>query len=165
MVANAIVSPKFYTEQPPDFAPTLVERESAKRLTLRLRINNSWTIPQWFSKSVEQLKDLLKLAPGWDGYGAEPISRVAFHNAVRFLATFPSLIPPPQIVPTSEGGIQLEWHKQPVNVEIEFSPDDSIRAYYPDRRSEPIEEELTIDELLLANNLVNVIASLPLSRE
>ncbi len=39
----------------------------------------------------------------------------------------------PSAVPTVRGGLQLEWHRQGVDVEIEFGVDDSASAYAKER--------------------------------
>jgi hypothetical protein len=59
---------------------------------------------------------LRALKPGWDSYGAPPISPDAIASARAWLAGV-------QIVPTSHGGVQLEWHRHGVEVEVEFSAD------------------------------------------
>jgi hypothetical protein len=72
-----------------------------------------------FQKSVEAVADLLNLPPGWNSYSAKPIARENARRAIRLLDEFlKSDTPPPSIVPTVRGGIQLEWHTRGVNVEI-----------------------------------------------
>lgn len=70
---------------------------------------------------VRKLWSLLRLEPGWDSYGACPISPRAVETALAFLAQTAS-VPRPSIVPTVRGGIQLEWHDGRIDVEIECLP-------------------------------------------
>ncbi len=47
--------------------------------------------------------------PGWDGYGANAISRRTVARAIAFLLTIPSSVPGPDIVPEPTGTIAFEW--------------------------------------------------------
>ena len=40
--------------------------------------------------------------------------------------------PPPSVVPTWEGGIQVEWHRNGVDFEIEAGPSGSIDFFFKD---------------------------------
>ncbi len=55
------------------------------------------------------LEELAKLKPDWDGYGALPIAPEGFLNARTFLARTPRGMLTPEISPTSNGTISLEW--------------------------------------------------------
>ncbi|GEM_PF-5566421 len=48
---------------------------------------------------------------GWDGYGAEPVSRDALAEIKKLLKFLPSYLPIPHIVPEPTGAIGLEWRK------------------------------------------------------
>jgi hypothetical protein len=69
---------------------------------------------------------ILALPPDWDGYGSPPIHPGAVAAAARFLAALPDDIPRPHIVPMSYGRVQLEWHRGPVSLEVEFVPDGGL---------------------------------------
>lgn len=56
--------------------------------------------------------ELASLSEGWDGYDAYPISDAAL-AVVRAL----------HVVPTCNGGIQIEWHANGWDVEVEVSKD------------------------------------------
>lgn len=47
---------------------------------------------------------------GWDGYDAEPITREAVVRTLNLLHLLPESISPPDLVPSPEGEISLEWH-------------------------------------------------------
>ena len=38
--------------------------------------------------------------------------------------------PPPSVVPTYEGGVQVEWHRNGVDLEIEISPDGEAEYFF-----------------------------------
>ena len=60
---------------------------------------------------------LLALKPNWDSYGAPRISRDAI-STIEHFAT----------VPCSDGGIQLEIHRNGFDIEIEVGPDGAIQG-------------------------------------
>ena len=49
-----------------------------------------------------------------------------------------SQTPPPSVVPTWEGGLQVEWHRNGVDLEIEVSPSGNIEYFFasPDEERE-----------------------------
>ena len=60
---------------------------------------------------------LLALKPNWDSYGAPRISRDAISTIEHFAA-----------VPCSDGGIQLEIHRDGFDIEIVVGPDGTIQS-------------------------------------
>jgi hypothetical protein len=94
------------------------------------------TASQRVQAAIHQASDLVRLADGWNSYRAKSVSPKAIHHATRFLREADSLIsnlPAPSIVPTVRGGLQLEWHRQGVEIEIEFGVDDSASWYAEER--------------------------------
>lgn len=47
---------------------------------------------------------------GWDGYDAEPITREAVVRTLQLLYLLPESISPPDLIPSPEGEISLEWN-------------------------------------------------------
>ena len=45
-------------------------------------------------------------------------------------------VPPPSIVPTWEGGVQVEWHRNGVDLEIESMPSGEIEFFFNDQSME-----------------------------
>lgn len=66
-----------------------------------------------------KLDELRTLQPGWDGHGAPPIDERAIVTAHRFGAHFDRDYM--GITPTSLGGIQLEWHRDGYDIELEIA--------------------------------------------
>ena len=77
---------------------------------------NTATSLQSFVKSVGQVVGLLDLREGWNSHSAKPVEA---RNAVRAVELLFQLretgAPPPVVVPTVRGGIQLEWHANGVD--------------------------------------------------
>ena len=60
---------------------------------------------------------LFALGPNWDGYGGKPITPAAVKTIEHFAA-----------VPCSDGGIQLEIHRDGFDIEIVVGPDGTIES-------------------------------------
>ena len=74
-----------------------------------------------------KLNELAALPNDWDTYGASRITQKAIDAATIFLNVL--YIDDgfrPQIVPTSRGGLQFEWHQNGYDIEIEFDADGVI---------------------------------------
>ena len=74
-------------------------------------------------RTIRQAEKLLRLPRGWNSYCAKPISSDAVGKATAFLLRFDALVPnlaAPAVVPTVQGGLQLEWHGHGVDIEVEF---------------------------------------------
>jgi hypothetical protein len=63
----------------------------------------------WLEVTHVIMETIGSLAANWDGYGARPISSTVCTNAKRFLAVNPSTMSSPDITPTSNGTLNLEW--------------------------------------------------------
>lgn len=82
------------------------------------------------AKSIAELEALLDLEPNWDSYGAHPVRSSAFVQAIRLLAAvLATPVRRPSIVPTPEGGIQLEWHEPDADLEFEIHPAGGIEVF------------------------------------
>lgn len=87
--------------------------------------------PGWLPPTVEKLAQLLSLGANWDSHGARPIDPQLPLAALRLLASvIRNGSPPPEVVPTSRGTIQLEWHRDGVDLEIDVRSPDVYRVCY-----------------------------------
>lgn len=104
-------------EQPtPVLRRVMIRRQGS---TLIIAVYAIRAMSPTFIKSVEAVAELLNLAPGWNSYAAKPIDP---QNAVRAIQLLGELLepqtPPPAIVPRVQGGIQLEWHTDEIDIEV-----------------------------------------------
>jgi hypothetical protein len=84
----------------------------------------------WIAEVAIRFAELLALPHNWDGHGGDSIAPEAVEAAGRFLATvMSSSTPAPTIVPTSSGGLQLEWHRGGFDVELLFGDEDVPLLY------------------------------------
>ena len=105
-------------------------------------------IPNWLGPTIGRLNEFLALPPNWDSYGAPTISVDILEYALRILSfTMDDATPLPTVVPTSEGGVQVEWHEMKLDIEIEVNSTSRITVSFEDGSmlDAPWERELTID--------------------
>jgi hypothetical protein len=91
--------------------------------------------PGFANPLVRRLQQYLRLEQGWNSYDAPPVSQRAVQTALAHLAQMAGR-PRPSLVPTSQGGIQLEWHGAQVDIEVECLPSGHARLVAEDCRTE-----------------------------
>ena len=67
--------------------------------------------------ATRALTELRSLKPNWNSYKARAITDAALKTAAVLLTENP------QIVPCSNGGIQIEWHTKGIDFEFRIAPD------------------------------------------
>lgn len=111
-------------------------------LDLWVEIHAADPLPQRFMEAVNSVTNLLRLPFGWDSYSARPIDPQSAKAAIYVLADLlAERIQPPQVVPTVAGGIQLEWHQNGVDLEIEISASGAELVYFEDHKAQTSWEE------------------------
>lgn len=76
----------------------------------------------WLDDVAARIIRLSALAPGWDGHRARSIDRETLLQTWRFIERIAEVVAiPPSVVPTVSGGVALEWHRDGLDLEIEFS--------------------------------------------
>jgi hypothetical protein len=97
-----------------------------------------------------KIEELAALKPNWDSYGAPAISERALDRAMDILWTI-RRSPQPRIVPTAEGGVQLEWYTASEELEVEIRPDGNVEYLLevvdPDSRSTEEHEGKVYDDV------------------
>lgn len=82
-------------------------------------------------RSRSAVDELTKLDPGWDGYDGVPVLPLVANHALRLLETIgvhTQIVP--DVVPLSNGGLQLEWYVGAHEIEIEIAPDCATRLHW-----------------------------------
>jgi hypothetical protein len=93
---------------------------------ISVKIDDTSQIPDWLIPNLKRSVRLLFLPANWDLDGGKTIERRSINAAINALfEVMHENSSTPQWLPTSEGGVQLEWHEGGVDLEIEFSPDGS----------------------------------------
>lgn len=102
--------------------------------------------PAWITPTLENLGRLLAMPRNWDTYGAKRVDPACVVSAFETaLAVMQDETPSPSVVPTSEGGVQLEWHIRDIDLEIEFQSPSRILASFEDQRTGEEWEERVFD--------------------
>ncbi len=93
----------------------------------------------WYREALERISSLTALAAGWNGYDAHEVKGDMVIDAVKFLAkiAFPG-IAAPSITPLADGGLQVEWHRGGLDIEVAFSDQDP-GIYVADRQGDEVE--------------------------
>lgn len=75
---------------------------------------------EWSAALAERFNKLTGLPRGWDGYDGKPVSFTCSHFAAQLLERlYDSEIPFPSLVPGSDGTVQIEWHINQYDIEVD----------------------------------------------
>lgn len=104
-------------------------------------------LPPWFDTTMGSLLEILALGPGWDGHAAPPIHPRIAQDALKLLCSvMDHRTPPPSIVPTYRGFLQMEWHRNGIDLEIEILGGHRIHLWFEDQATgREVDRELTTD--------------------
>lgn len=95
------------------------------------RINLEGDDPVWFYEVLGVIKRLAMLPANWDSYGALTMQNDAAKRGLMLLYdVMQHDSPTPSIVPTSTGGVQFEWHRSGIDLEIEVDPNEEPTVWY-----------------------------------
>ncbi len=115
-------------------------------------------LPAWFDPLMQGFVDLFTLVHNWDSYGAGPIDPKVVHYAMNLInGLLGPTSPAPRVVPLSSGGLQLEWRRQGIDLEVVFDRDGQPFFYYRNRVSgDESEHTLPQDNALLRSIIGNL---------
>lgn len=86
--------------------------------------------PAWIEDVLNRLAEMRTLPRGWDGQDGVRATMSAIVAAITVLSeTMATNTVPPAIVPTSNGGLQLEWHKNGVDLEVYVDANGHVSAW------------------------------------
>lgn len=110
-------------------------------------------MPGWVMPTAEAFADLLELPVGWNSYNANAVDPRAIELAGALLAgVMEESTPPPTVVPTVRGGVQLEWHRNGLDLEIAVHSHRPVAVFAIDNRSgEEWESEWIPEDRRLSN--------------
>lgn len=90
-------------------------------------------VPAWLEPTAAVLEELLWLDSNWDSYGALPVDVDQAFTVLELLGrVMNNDTPHPQLVPTNRGGVQVEWHRSGIDVEIETLMPGRLSVSYED---------------------------------
>lgn len=108
---------------------------------------------EWMSSLGDRFDELTSLPYGWDGYNGQPVSFArAFFAAHLLESLYISELDEPQLVPGSDGTVQIEWHENGFDLEIDVqAPYDVVATRCNLNTGHAEELELDTDFTVLAN--------------
>ncbi len=113
----------------------------------------------WRELIKSRLNKLVELPSNWNSYGGSSISEEKANIAYSLLdELLRDSTPLPQIVPTPNGSIQIEWHINNIDLEIEIISAIEFDVYYGDLtgNTTPWEDRIGLD----LNHLSNAVKEL-----
>lgn len=106
---------------------------------------------EWSTALGERFNAVTSLPRGWDGYTGRPVSFTCARFAAQLLERlYDGEVPPPSLVPGSDGTLQIEWHINQYDIEIDvLAPFNAFARRYDclAERGEEIEVEADISAL------------------
>lgn len=100
------------------FAPRTAVTSAFQRPGMLARVAQPTS--QWVVDLAPRFDELTSLTVGWDGYNGLPVSFSCAQFAANLLERLcVEKVPSPHLVPGSDGTIQIEWHRNQFDVEIE----------------------------------------------
>jgi hypothetical protein len=91
-----------------------------------------------FDKAEQKLKEMAKIAPNWDSYGAQPPNPEARACAAEILTLLQGqAFPPSTIVPSSEGGVAICFVDSGAYADIECLNTGEVLAVTYEGNAEP----------------------------
>ena len=103
----------------------LAGKEAARLATARADVLRLWDAHRAAparETAHATLDRFASLKDNWDSYGALAPTQLAINSAHRLLG---ATMHEPAVVPTSEGGVQVEWHCNGTEIELRIRPDGS----------------------------------------
>ena len=120
----------------PEPVAAIIRRTSRGRQVAFWYLEDGEPKPTWLGPVLQGFANLVTLNDNWDGEGARRIDPTTINRA---LAAMEEVLPhdasAPSIVPLQNSGLQVEWHRNGKDVEIEFDPTGSVTFYYFDAES------------------------------
>lgn len=102
--------------------------------------------PAWVTPTVEKLGRLLAMPRDGDTYGAKKVEPACVLSAIQTaLEVMQDETPAPTVVPTSCGGVQLEWHTHGIDLEIEVCSPSRFLASCEDHKTGETWDESVFD--------------------
>lgn len=114
--------------------------------------------PIWLPGVMARLEHLVSLPEGWDGHGGRAVSVSTALFALHILfETLDRSRPSPQILPLSYGGLQIEWHEQGIDLEVEIIGSNEILVTFEDHVMGDSDQFSLSTDLSRLSNLLSLL--------
>lgn len=85
---------------------------------------------EWFYPTLQAIAALPWWTDNWSsGATRTQVAAIAYMLEI-LIEVLDSRTPPPSVVPTWNGGVQVEWHRNGIDLEIEVAPEGDIEYFF-----------------------------------
>lgn len=114
---------------------------------------------EWSCDIEERLTELTSLPVGWDGYAGLPVSfQTAYFVANMLSSLYQEGVPAPFLVPGSDGSVQIEWHRNFFDVELDVLGQQNVVASRIDHRNDEDETILVKNDFTKISEWIGALA-------
>lgn len=115
----------------------------------------------WRAAIRQRLSEFVRMPSNWDGYGAPVVSAAVAALAFAVLEdVMRPGVPLPHVVPSSTGGVQIEWHERDIDLELHVAGPYNFELWFEDSRHEhPSRGEDLTTSLASFRDALGVLAS------
>jgi hypothetical protein len=85
---------------------------------------------EWFISTLQATAALLWLTDNWTSGGKRTQKAAVANMLTLLIEVLDNRTPPPSVVPTWRGGVQVEWHRNGIDFEIESDPQGGIEYFF-----------------------------------
>jgi hypothetical protein len=102
-------------------------------------------VSKWREAAGKRLNELIRLECGWDGCRGAPVSfEIAYFTIQLLEAACGPHAPIPQIVPGAAGDLQIEWHTQIGDIELDVRAPNDVSAWRRTASTDPEREQIAL---------------------
>lgn len=112
----------------------------ADRREVSFTITSGTANSSWFRDLMSDLQELLNMGENWNGYGEKAVHEASAKRVVNILDRMEYAGRSLAVVPMSNGGLQLEWHRGAKSVEVEVPPTGDASGWYFDENEDEEKE-------------------------
>jgi hypothetical protein len=120
-------------------------------------VSTTSELPEWLKPTISEFIKVQSLPENWDSYAAKRINRDLLSQSLTILAAvMHQSSPAPSVVPLTDGGLQLEWHRKQQDLEVVFPQEDPPQFFYLNRATGKEQEGFASDVIALAQLLQDI---------
>lgn len=123
---NTSPSP-FDTVSLPEVGVSVQENTVVVFLKTALEVSSA----RWFNRTITEIVGLMWLPKDWNSYSPKRIEPKTIEKMLAvLLAILDPDSTPPTVVPTTRGGVQVEWHWNGIDLEIEAFNSSKLEFFF-----------------------------------
>lgn len=110
---------------------------SAPEVRVSVKMTPEVSPAKWLERTMPELARLLWLPKDWSSDNPERINLKAIEKMLELLlAILEPDSPAPIVVPTTRGGVQVEWHQNGIDLEIEATSSGTLEFFFSGPRGD-----------------------------